>query len=166
MLALGHTFAVGSRPNLPPPTWTGQSSALSATFRVMRSLMLSVSVVALLCLAACASVGANVVDVKVRVAAQNALFEEWYQSDLRAHPEQATAYGDYRYNDQLDRHSLAALSAEHASDQEFLAHLRAIPTTGCSEQDELSHEVLVRALQQRIDNYDLKEYEMPVSQMK
>src|ERR1700704_2906461 len=131
----------------------------------MRSLMHSVSVVALLCLAACASVGANLVDVNARVAAQNALFEEWYQSDLKIHPEQATAYGNYRYNDQLDRHSLAALSAEHASDQNFLAHLKAIPTTGFSEQDELSHEVLVRALQQRMDNFDFKEYEMPVSQM-
>jgi uncharacterized protein (DUF885 family) len=131
----------------------------------MRSLTLSVSVAAFLCIAACASVGVNLVDVKARVAAQNALFEEWYQSDLRAHPEQATAYGDYRYNNRLDRYSLAALSAEHASDQNFLAHLRAIPTTGFSEQNELSHEVLVRALQQRIDNYDFKEYEMPVSQM-
>ena len=134
-------------------------------FCAMRSLMTSVSVVAFLCIAACASVGANLVDVKARVAAQNALFEEWYQSDLKDHPEQATAYGDYRYNDRLDSLSLAALSAEHASDQNFLAHLRAIPTTGFSEQDELSHEVLLRTLQQRIGNYDFKEYEMPVSQM-
>src|SRR5712671_5960614 len=131
----------------------------------MRPLMLSVSVVALLCIAACASVGARLVDAEARVAAQDALFEEWYQSDLKAHPEEATAYGDYRYNDQLDRHSLAALGAEHASNQNVLAHLRAIPTTGFTEQDELSHEVLVRALQQRIDNYGFKEYEMPVSQM-
>jgi hypothetical protein len=29
----------------------------------------------------------------------------------------------------------------------------------------MSHEVLLRTQQQRIDNYDFKEYEMPVSQM-
>ena len=69
------------------------------------------------------------------IAAQNALFEEWYQADLRAHPERATEYGDYRYNDRLDGRSLAALSAEHASDQEFIAHLKAIPTAGFPEQD-------------------------------
>jgi uncharacterized protein (DUF885 family) len=127
--------------------------------------MLSVVVVALLFNAACASVATKSVDVEARVAAQNALFEDWYQADLKAHPEQATAYGDYRYNDRLDGRSLAALSAEHANDQHFLAHLRGIPTTGFSEQDAMSHEVLLRTLQQRIDNYDFKEYEMPVSQM-
>ncbi len=176
MLALERTIAVGRRPiqgRLPQGSvrlrrhrfGLGSYRRAVLPFHVMRSLMLSVSAVAFLCIAACASVGANMVDVRARVAAQNALFEEWYQADLRAHPEQATAYGDYRYNDQLDRHSLAALSAEHASDQEFLAHLRAIPTTGFSEQDELSHEVLGRALQQNIDDYNFKEYEMPVSQM-
>ena len=127
--------------------------------------MLSVVVVALLFNAACASVATKSVDVEARVAAQNALFEDWYQADLKTHPEQATAYGDYRYNDRLDGRSLAALSAEHANDQHFLAHLRGIPTTGFSEQDAMSHEVLLRTLQQRIDNYDFKEYEMPVSQM-
>jgi len=127
--------------------------------------MLSVVVVAFLFNAGCASVGTKSVDVEARVAAQNALFEEWYQADLEAHPEQATAYGDYRYNDRLDGRSLAALSAEHANDQHFSARLKGIATTGFSEQDAMSHEVLLRTLQQRIDNFDFKEYEMPVSQM-
>lgn len=127
--------------------------------------MLAIAVVGLLCNAACTSVGDRLVDIKGRVAAQNALFEEWYQSNLKVHPEQATAYGDYRYNDRLDGRSLAALSSEHANDQQFLARLKAIPMTGFSEQEAMSHEVLVRTLQQRIDNYDFKEYEMPVSQM-
>ena len=127
--------------------------------------MLAIAVVAFLYNAACTSVGAHLAEVKERVASQNALFEEWYQSNLQAHPEQATAYGDYRYNDRLDERSLAALSAEHANDQDFLARLKAIPTTGFSEQDAMSHVVLLRTLQQRIDDYGFKEYEMPVSQM-
>jgi len=45
-----------------------------------------------------------------RLAQQNALFEEQYQADLKASPERATAFGDYRYNDQLDDESLAALA--------------------------------------------------------
>jgi uncharacterized protein (DUF885 family) len=103
--------------------------------------------------------------VEGRVAAQNALFEEWYQADLKAHPEQATEYGDYRYNDRLNDRSLAALAAEHALDQKFVERLEAIPTTGVPEQDSISHEVLLQALRQRVENYDFKEFEMPVSQM-
>ena len=41
-----------------------------------------------------------------RVAAQNALFEEYYQAVLKLSPETATAYGDYRYNDKLDDYDL------------------------------------------------------------
>ena len=37
-----------------------------------------------------------------RRAAQNALFEEEYEAELKAYPERATAYGDYRYNDRLN----------------------------------------------------------------
>jgi uncharacterized protein (DUF885 family) len=100
-----------------------------------------------------------------RLVAQNHLFEEYYQSELRAHPERATAYGDYRYNDRLDEYSLAALKSQHRSDQDFLARLEGISTTGFSEQDVLSHEVLRSTLRQRIANWDFKEHEMPVNQM-
>ena len=120
---------------------------------------------ACLSLAACASNSIPSTGVDARVAEQNALLEEYYQANLKAHPEQATAYGDYRYNDRLDDRSLAALGAEHASDQNFLAHLKALSTAGFSEQDAISHELLLRTLQQHIDDYDFKEYEMPVSQM-
>jgi uncharacterized protein (DUF885 family) len=103
--------------------------------------------------------------IESRIAAQNALFEEQYQSDLKAHPQLATSFGDYRYNDQLDDRSLAAIENQHTSDEAFLARLNAIPTTGFPEQDALSHDVMMRTLQQRIDDYGFKEYEMPVSQM-
>jgi uncharacterized protein (DUF885 family) len=100
-----------------------------------------------------------------RLAAQNELFEQQYESDLQAHPVLATAFGDYRYNDQLDQVSLAAIIAGHARDQRFLARLQAISTAGMPEQDALSHEVMRRSLEQRIDNYAFKEFEMPLSQM-
>lgn len=106
----------------------------------------------------------NVATVTDRVTAQNALFEEQYQTDLRNFPERATAFGDYRYNDKLAEYSLAAIAARHKADQGFLARLNAIPTTGFSEQDKLSHDLMVRVLGQRLADYDLKEFEMPVSQ--
>jgi len=99
-----------------------------------------------------------------RVAAQNTLFEEQYETDLRNFPERATAYGDYRYNDKLADRSIEAITRFHKTDVDFLARLGAIPTTGFSDQDQLSHDLLARVLQQRIADYDLKEYEMPINQ--
>lgn len=108
--------------------------------------------------------GQNVRPVTERLATQNALFEEQYQSDLRSFPERATAFGDLRYNDKLAEVSLAALSERHKADQDFLARLQAIPTSGFSEQDQLSHDLLIRVLTQRLADYDLKEHEMPINQ--
>ena len=99
-----------------------------------------------------------------RVAAQNAVFEAQYETDLRNFPERATAYGDYRYNDKLAEYSLEAIAQRHQTDENFLSQLQAIPTEGFSDQDQLSHDLLVRVLQQRIADYNLKEYEMPINQ--
>jgi uncharacterized protein (DUF885 family) len=109
----------------------------------------------------CAEKGDRVAE---RVAAQNAIFEEQYETDLRNFPERATSYGDYRYNDKLADYSLAAIAERHQTDRAFLAKLAAISTTGFADQDQLSHDVMVRVLQQRVADFDLKEYEMPVNQ--
>ena len=98
------------------------------------------------------------------VAAQNALFEEQYESDLKNFPERATAFGDYRYNDKLTDYSLEAITQRNKTNQEFLVRLKAIGTTGFSDQDQLSHDLMMRVLQQRITDYSLKEYEMPINQ--
>jgi uncharacterized protein (DUF885 family) len=103
--------------------------------------------------------------VASRIAAQNALFEQQYESDLKRHPERATAVGDYRYNDLLDDYSPVAYELQHALDEDFLGRLDAISTAGFPEQDRLSHEVMQRALKQRIANFTFKEFEMPVNQM-
>jgi uncharacterized protein (DUF885 family) len=100
-----------------------------------------------------------------RLSAQNALFEEWYEAGLKANPLLATAYGDYRYNDRLGDKSLAEIARREKEDEAYLARLRAISTDGFAEQDELSHELMQRMLEQTMANYNLKQYEMPVSQM-
>src|SRR5581483_3121263 len=61
--------------------------------------------------------------VQERLAAQNALFDEQYESDLKNQPELATAYGDYRFNDQLNDYSLAGAASQHRRDEDFLARL-------------------------------------------
>ncbi len=99
-----------------------------------------------------------------RVAQQNALFEEFYQAGLKSSPERATSAGDYRYNAQLNDPSLAQIERQHTEDNAFLARLRAIPTTGMAETDRVSHELLERQLLRANTSYELKNYEMPLSQ--
>lgn len=127
---------------------------------------LIVAVACITSLAACQSLAPHpAASLESRLAAQNALFAEQYESDLAISPETATRYGDYRYNDRLDDRSLAAANSAHVADERFLARLKAIDTAGFGEQDRLSHEVMRRTLQQRIDNYRFREFEMPVNQM-
>ena len=106
----------------------------------------------------------NLKPVADRLAAQNTLFDEQYESDLRNFPERATAFGDYRYNDKLGDRSLDAIAQFHRTDEAFLTRLETIPSTGFSDQDQLSHDLLIRVLRQRIADHELKEYEMPINQ--
>src|SRR5579864_511676 len=102
--------------------------------------------------------------VSERLAAQNALFDEYYETELRNLPQMATAFGDYRYNDRLNDYSLQSIQQRHKTDEDFLKRLQAIPTEGFSDQDQTSHDLLVRVLQQRMTDFNLKEYEMPINQ--
>jgi uncharacterized protein (DUF885 family) len=126
----------------------------------MRILVSSILLVA----SSIPAISQSVKPLSERVAQQNALFEEQYESDLRNFPERATAFGDYRYNDRLNEDSLAAIAQRHKTDEDFLHRLDAISTTGFSDQDQLSHDLLIRVLQQRITDFNLKEYEMPINQ--
>jgi uncharacterized protein (DUF885 family) len=111
------------------------------------------------------AVRAKAVSVASRLEQQNVLFDEQFESDLKSHPERATAYGDYRFNDRLNDYSLAEVERQHQRNEEFLARLKAISTSGFPEQDVLSHQVMQRLLERRIADYGFKEYEMPVNQM-
>jgi uncharacterized protein (DUF885 family) len=101
--------------------------------------------------------------VASRVAAQNALFDQAWQTNLKVNPTLATAVGDYRYNDQLGDYSLAAPAARHQRELSDLARIKAIDTADFPEQDLISHDLFLRQLQERVEDYDLKEFEMPLS---
>jgi len=141
-------------------TFFAQPSCLLLPCRSMRSYLSSLFLAAVV-LSAFAQ---DLKPVSVRIAEQNNLFEEQYESDLRNMPERATAFGDYRYNDKLEDHSVEAIVQRHKTDEGFLSRLEAIPTSGFSDQDQLSHDLLIRVLQQRIADFNLKEYEMPINQ--
>ena len=103
--------------------------------------------------------------VAARLAAQNALFKEQFEDDMRASPESETARGDYRNNAVLDDYSLAASTKQNAVDRAYRAKLAAISAEGFPEQDRISHDLLLHVLDNRITDYELKNYEMPISQM-
>jgi len=98
-----------------------------------------------------------------RLAAQNALFNDSWQTSLKMSPTLATSVGDYRYNDRLGDFSLAASAARHERDLTDLAAIKAIDPSGFPEQDLISHDLFLRQAQQRVEDYDLKEFEMPLS---
>ena len=102
--------------------------------------------------------------LQARIAAQNALFAEQWETSLRENPERATSVGDYRYNDRLGDYTPAHFAALNTENQAYLARLTAIDTTGFPEQDLLSHQLMERALRQNIENFGLKNYETPVNQ--
>ena len=126
-------------------------------------MRLSFSAAPVLLFAALSLTGQAPTSVESRVAAQNALFEQTWQQQLKLNPTQATAVGDYRYNDQLGDRSLAASATRHQMDLDTLSKIKAISAVGFPEQDLISHDLFVRQLEQRVQDYDLKEYEMPLS---
>ncbi|MGZ5552412.1 MAG: DUF885 domain-containing protein [Chthoniobacterales bacterium] len=119
-----------------------------------------------LVLAFAATAFSQTASVADRVAQQNKLFDEFYEASLKNSPEQATALGDYRYNDKLSQYSLEEITRRHAEADDFLKRLKAIPTDGMGDADLLSHRLLERQLEREDTNYSLKNYEMPVNQQR
>jgi uncharacterized protein (DUF885 family) len=109
---------------------------------------------------------AEMAPVADRVAEQNKLFDEFYETNLKNSPEQATSLGDYRYNALLGQHSLEEIARRHAEAENFLKRLKAIPTDGMGDKDLLSHRLLERQLEREDVSYGLKNYEMPVNQQR
>ena len=117
-------------------------------------------------LALACPVFAETASVADRVAEQNKLFDEFYETGLKNSPERATSLGDYRYNALLSQHSLEEIARRHAEADNFLKRLKAIPADGMGDKDLLSHRLLERQLEREDINYDLKNYEMPVNQQR
>ena len=103
--------------------------------------------------------------VAARVAAQDALFKDVWETNLRLNPTSATSQGDYRYNDRLGDFSLTEIAHEHELAVGWLAKIKAIPADGFPDQAAISHDLFERQLQEEVDTYDLKSYEMPISGM-
>jgi uncharacterized protein (DUF885 family) len=128
----------------------------------MRPSLLAASALAFCSLPALTQAPADQ-SVTARLAAQNTLFEESWQTTLKLSPLLATNVGDYRYNDQLGDDSLVSILSSHKLDEVYLARIQAISPDGFNDQDRLSHDLYLRNLEQRNADFQLKEYEMPIN---
>jgi uncharacterized protein (DUF885 family) len=108
--------------------------------------------------------GQSTGSVASRSAALNDLFNEMWQDQLKHSPEFASSIGDRRYNDQLSDLSPRAVNDGLARDQAFLLRLEQIDTTGLSDQEKLSAELMERQLIEEQEGARFKEWELPVNQ--
>ena len=93
------------------------------------------------------------------------LFAGEWEYQLREHPEYATYVGDSRFNDRLSDNSAAAFAREALHSRQQMKRLEAIPETSLAEQDRISRQMMLQQMQSSIESYELKEWEMPVSQI-
>jgi uncharacterized protein (DUF885 family) len=100
-----------------------------------------------------------------RRKALNDLFHEYWEDQLKTNPEMASELGDKRFNDQISDYSVAAYNQELARGQNFLLRLVAIDSTGFTEQEKLSQDLLERRLETDQEAAEFREWEMPLTQM-
>lgn len=79
----------------------------------------------------------------------HAIFDEYWANQKRESPEFATFLGDDRYNDKLTNLSPEAIAKRKAALSEFVVRLRDVSLDGLTEQDKVSHAVLLSQLTAR-----------------
>ena len=99
---------------------------------------------------ACSAESAEV-EAGATVATQAAeLYERDWQWQLRQHPEQATLFGDRRYNARLSDTSLAARAAALEHERKVLDAARALDRTALAGQELVSYDLFVKAKERAV----------------
>jgi uncharacterized protein (DUF885 family) len=128
----------------------------------MRSLILSVLLVCLLCSSVFAAPPQP--DLDGRRKALNDLLAEQWEYTLRTSPTFASMLGDKRWNDKLDDFSQKYIDDDLEQSRKFLVRFEAIDSTGFPEQEALNKTLMVRDLRMALEGARFKSWEMPVSQ--
>ena len=101
--------------------------------------------------------------VAARSKALSTLLADIWQDRLRHSPEFASLIGDKRYNDQLTDYSVKEVNASLQRGLDYIQRLGAIDTTGLTDQEKLSSELMLRSLIDAQQGAKFKEWEMPIS---
>lgn len=101
--------------------------------------------------------------VATRSKALSDLFAQIWQDRLKHSPEFASQIGDKRYNDQLTDYSAKEINASLQRGLDYIQRLGAIDTTGLTDQEQLSSELMLRSLIDDQQGAKFKEWEMPIS---
>jgi uncharacterized protein (DUF885 family) len=104
-------------------------------------------------------------DLEGRRAALGTLLSEQWEDTLARHPEFASILGDRRWNDRLDDVSEAATAAELQRARDFLPRFQAVDTTGFPEQEALDKALMVRDLEESLEDARYRPWLMPVTQI-
>jgi uncharacterized protein (DUF885 family) len=104
-------------------------------------------------------------DLETRRKALNDLLAEQWEYTLQHSPEFASILGDKRYNDKVSDFSQQAIDQGLEDSKRFLARFKAIDTTGFPEQEALNKTLMVRDLENSIEDARFKNWEMPVNQI-
>ena len=101
--------------------------------------------------------------VAARSKALSTLLAEIWQDRLKHSPEFASLIGDKRYNDQLTDYSAKEVNASLQRGLDYIQRLGAIDTSGLTDQEKLSSELMLRSLIDAQQGAKFKEWEMPIS---
>jgi uncharacterized protein (DUF885 family) len=102
-------------------------------------------------------------EAAARSKALASLFAEIWQDRLKHSPEFASSIGDKRYNDQLSDYSAKEVNDELQRGVDYIQRLGAIDTTGLTDQEKLSSELMLQSLIDDQQGAKFKEWEMPIS---
>jgi uncharacterized protein (DUF885 family) len=103
-------------------------------------------------------------DLAARRKSLNDLFTQIWDDHLSHSPEFASSIGDKRWNDQLTDYSVETYNVQLARGREYIDKLAEIDTTGLSDQEILSKDLMVRDLIEQQEESQFKPWETPVNQ--
>jgi uncharacterized protein (DUF885 family) len=103
--------------------------------------------------------------VEERRKALNTLFQEDWEESLKYNPEFASLIGDNRFNDKVKDQSVKAFNLEMAREHALMLKVAAIDPAGLTDQEKISQQLFMRAVEEGEEAAEFKEWEMPINQM-
>ncbi|MBF6022851.1 DUF885 domain-containing protein [Lysobacter niastensis] len=95
----------------------------------------------------------------------NALYEQYWEEQLKLNPLQATFQGDNRYNDQLPNFlSKQYRDQDRAFTQRWLKTVEGVGADGLAGQDLLSYQIFVRDAKLSLESLQFPTWQQPINQ--